>query len=452
MTVPVSSQAVNSGSQCRSVSWIEGRPRLVGSSVNAIARHPARRVPADLGPSGLRVPQRDQTQREQPAAAVAAPLLDHPVVVRRDTGERELLVLCLQEDLAGEAREARKAQRSLGLVEVHVCEPRLGVVTTRAHSRVRDRRDRQFLAREAGAGHDLRDGPEHVLVHPKVHHGPITAADVPCATSNDFGRTCVALDPRPPAREGRSATRTATDAVARPRGRRRRSPKATTWTCRQLSHLASHCLARWLNTCRHRRAPRLPGHRERKSSSKTAHGSHSPTATPDDCSAWRARTVWGAPAGQGIWSASSHRMNSGNEKSRPTICPRRARSMPSISSCNIERSWSCGPASTKNPVPASARTTNAVSCRASRPIVLEVAYRDASVSKGRAGIMQRMAAWSPTLKLNSMVTRIRVRLWGACAAPFESRPLASGAIVSDSGGAADRSGANVGRGRDEGWL
>ena len=37
ITVPVSSQAVKSGSQNRSRSWMEGRPRFDGSSVKAMA-------------------------------------------------------------------------------------------------------------------------------------------------------------------------------------------------------------------------------------------------------------------------------------------------------------------------------------------------------------------------------------------------------------------------------
>ena len=45
-------------------------------------------------------------ERDQPPARVAAPLLDHPVVVRLDAGEPELLVVALGERLAAEAREA----------------------------------------------------------------------------------------------------------------------------------------------------------------------------------------------------------------------------------------------------------------------------------------------------------------------------------------------------------
>ena len=67
ITVPVSSQALKSGSQKRSLSWMEGRPRFDGSSVKAMAWKPRaalRRTSAAASvgshsgtrPSGIRRP------------------------------------------------------------------------------------------------------------------------------------------------------------------------------------------------------------------------------------------------------------------------------------------------------------------------------------------------------------------------------------------------------------
>src|SRR5581483_12098366 len=83
---------------------------------------PTRRVPPYLGGGERRVPQRDERERDEPPAAVAATLLDHPVVVGGHARLGELAVLGLEERLAAEARERRERQRRLGPVEVHVLE------------------------------------------------------------------------------------------------------------------------------------------------------------------------------------------------------------------------------------------------------------------------------------------------------------------------------------------
>jgi len=79
----------------------------------------------------VRIPERDERERDQPAAAVAAPLLDHPVVVGADARERELLVVGLVERLATEPRERRKRQRAVDPVDFEVLLALLGVEAPR---------------------------------------------------------------------------------------------------------------------------------------------------------------------------------------------------------------------------------------------------------------------------------------------------------------------------------
>ena len=85
----------------------------------------------DLGGGQLGVPQRDHRERDEPALAVAgAPLVDHPVVVGLDAGQREVGVAALSLDpllverLAAEAGErVGEADRRLDVVGVHVGQP-----------------------------------------------------------------------------------------------------------------------------------------------------------------------------------------------------------------------------------------------------------------------------------------------------------------------------------------
>ncbi len=130
--------------------------------------HTARRVAPDLRRGELGVPERDERERDEPAAAVAAPLLDHPVVVRVDARFRELAVLGLEERLAAEARERRERQRRLDPVDVHVVEPGLGVVAARAHLVVGDRRHRHVVTVEADRGDVALVDVDEVLVDPAV--------------------------------------------------------------------------------------------------------------------------------------------------------------------------------------------------------------------------------------------------------------------------------------------
>ena len=74
----------------------------------------------------LRVPQRQQRQRDQAAFRLArAQVLGHPVVIGLEAGEAQLLVGLLEEQLAAEtAHDIAEAQARLDMVAGHVGEPR----------------------------------------------------------------------------------------------------------------------------------------------------------------------------------------------------------------------------------------------------------------------------------------------------------------------------------------
>ena len=95
-------------------------------------------VALGLGGGQLDVPQRDEAERDVDAAGGRAPLLDHPVVVRLDAGEAELLVLALVERLAAEAGEGRERQRAVRVVEGQVLDALVTVPAALAHLVVRD--------------------------------------------------------------------------------------------------------------------------------------------------------------------------------------------------------------------------------------------------------------------------------------------------------------------------
>ena len=127
-----------------------------------------RRVAPHLGRGQLGVPQRDEAERDEPAARVAAPLLDHPVVVGLHAEQAELLVLGLGEGLAAEAGEGREAERGLNVVGVHVVEAGLHLVGARAHVLVGDALHGHLVARHAHGGVDAQQRPLEVLVVPPV--------------------------------------------------------------------------------------------------------------------------------------------------------------------------------------------------------------------------------------------------------------------------------------------
>ena len=129
---------------------------------------PAGCVAPDLGGRELDVPQRHEAERDQPTVGVAAPLLDHPVVVGPHAGEGEVLVLALGERLAAEPGHRREAQRTLDVVDVHVREASLRLVATGAHLVVGDRRQGHLVARKPDRGDVALVRLDEVLVEPGV--------------------------------------------------------------------------------------------------------------------------------------------------------------------------------------------------------------------------------------------------------------------------------------------
>ena len=168
-------------------SGCDGRPRCGGISLKHTARTPRaalRRTSAAASSashsgmmhSGIRRPPR-----------VAAPLLDHPVVVRVHARERELAVLGLEERLAAEAREGREAQRRLDVVERPCRRARaFGLVAAGAHLVVGDRRHRHVVAVEADRGDvalvRCRRGPRRPSSRPGGPSGSNVCSYVPPPT------------------------------------------------------------------------------------------------------------------------------------------------------------------------------------------------------------------------------------------------------------------------------
>src|SRR5207245_4115248 len=109
-------------------------------------------VPSYFVARQLRAPERNERQRDEPSPRAAAPLLDHPVVVRAHAQQRELAVVGFEKRLAAEARERRERERRVRVVDVHVLEPRLRLVTAAAHLVERDGDDLHLVARKAGGG------------------------------------------------------------------------------------------------------------------------------------------------------------------------------------------------------------------------------------------------------------------------------------------------------------
>ena len=153
--------------------WMLGRPRCGGISLKHTAWQPARRVATNLCGGEVRVPQRDDAQRHQVPVGPAAPLLDHPVVVRVDTRLAELAVLGLGEGLTAEPGERREAERHVDVVHQHVLDPGDRVVAARAHLVVGHRRHRHLVAAVADRGDVALVDVDEVLEDPAVRRSPV---------------------------------------------------------------------------------------------------------------------------------------------------------------------------------------------------------------------------------------------------------------------------------------
>ena len=167
--VCVSSHAAKNGSHVAAVDAGQAEVRRDLAEAHRVAT--ASGVAPHLGGGELGIPQRDDLHRQQPATAVAAPLFDHPVVVRVDALERELVVLRFVEGLTAEARERREGQRLVDVVEGHVLEAELGVLTSLAHLVVGDRRERHVVTGESDRGHVALVGIQRRLRRPRCRRG-----------------------------------------------------------------------------------------------------------------------------------------------------------------------------------------------------------------------------------------------------------------------------------------
>ena len=181
------------------------------------------RVAAHLGGGQLGVPQRDDRQREQLPVGVAAPLLDHPVVVGVDARLAELAVLGLGEGLAAEPRERREAERRLHVVHLHVLDARLRLVAARPHLVVGDRRHRHVVAVEAHRRDVALVDVDEVLVDPAVGLRALGIEGLLVLAAADVLHLAdaAALDPGAAVAEALGQPRAPTRAAVRPRGRRR---------------------------------------------------------------------------------------------------------------------------------------------------------------------------------------------------------------------------------------
>ena len=135
--------------------------------------HATRRVATDLGGRQLRVPQRHDAERQEPAAALAAPLLHHPVVVRVDAQLGELSVFAPEKDLAREARVVREAELRLDAVDVHVGETVGNLPAAGADLVVGGGGERDLLGLEARCRDVALQRGHRALVVPPHHVGAL---------------------------------------------------------------------------------------------------------------------------------------------------------------------------------------------------------------------------------------------------------------------------------------
>ena len=194
------------------VAGVDARqPEPGGELAEAERAHAALGVALDLGDGEVDVPQRHQAQRDVHAARRAAPLLDHPVVVRLDAGKPELPVLRLVEGLATEPGERRKRKRPVDPVELEVPDAGFGVVAARAHFVVGGSGERHHRAvelrdvavrrrRERNRDELLVDVDEPVLEVPGVAPVAVGIFDVRVLGAGVMHEPAppLALDPRPP--------------------------------------------------------------------------------------------------------------------------------------------------------------------------------------------------------------------------------------------------------------
>ena len=199
MTVPSSSHAAKNGSQ-----WspkMLGQPSLDGFSENVTAWQPFLATRCTSVRHQLRVPDRRDRQRDEPARVGAAPLVDVPVVVAPQQTRPMSRSFDRENSCPQNCTKRREAHRAEHAVAVHVVDALVDVVAARADHLVARRLDVVLLGRPA------RD-----RVEPDV-------------------RDLVALvDPHVDAVVLVDALRRATPSTSRAGGRSKRSGGSTTWS------------------------------------------------------------------------------------------------------------------------------------------------------------------------------------------------------------------------------
>ena len=145
-----------------------GHPSFAGFSEKVTAWQPFFGDAVHLVGHELRVPDRRDRQRDEPARVRAAPLVDVPVVVRAQHVQPHVEVLRPREQLAAELHEAREAHRPEHAVAVHVVDALVDVPAALADLVERGGLDAVLLGGLAGDGvqPDVRD--LGILVDPYV--------------------------------------------------------------------------------------------------------------------------------------------------------------------------------------------------------------------------------------------------------------------------------------------
>ena len=133
-------------------------------------------VAPDLGGGELGVPQRHDRQRDEPATRVAAPLLDHPVVVGLHARRGRGPCPCPRENVWPQKRGnvGKQSEASTWLTSMS-SRRACGVVAAGAHLVVGDRRRSHLVAVEADRGDVATVGDREVLVEPHVARVAVVA-------------------------------------------------------------------------------------------------------------------------------------------------------------------------------------------------------------------------------------------------------------------------------------
>ena len=136
-----------------------------------------RRHAPDLGDHRVLVPDRRDRERDEPTRVRAAPLVDVPVVVRLEHGQRAVVAggAAGVEHATAEARERREAHRTEHAVHVHVTHAGVDLVAAVAHLPERHGVHAVLLRRTPG--HRVQAEVGAPLLAPHPHVGAVRGPD-----------------------------------------------------------------------------------------------------------------------------------------------------------------------------------------------------------------------------------------------------------------------------------